>query len=218
MTVSSQAQSMMRLARGGSYSLSRDVLKHRIYDARLFGTTAADATLFVNPIGATWGAATKTLSETNMYDTGKLPNGQVMIFTRMGIQCITFASVTGNITHQLGQAFIDLLHSSVFEIKIQGREWDQQIHGSEFLPTLAFIGDTGGTSTVFRAGDTISSGWVNLAPTPIVLDQLVSFSVIHRLGNPIAAVTTILDAAATALNGANSVMLVTLEGLLTRAK
>ena len=218
MPLSAAAQGLISLQKGGTYSLSRDALKHRVYDTRFFDTTIADYTFFMQPIGSTWRIGAKTLTETNMYDAGKLPNGQVMIFTRMGIQCIPYLAVDGSNGAELVQAFYNILDSSVFEIKIQGREFDYQIHGSEFLPIVHSSGNTGGTNIGFRVGDAITSGWSKLDPTPIVIDQLVSFQVIHRLNNPDTNVVTVLNASATLLNAAYSTMKVTLEGLLTRAK
>lgn len=220
--LSQAAQGLISLQRGGTYSLSRDALKHRVWDTRFFtAATVNDYTFFMQPIGSAWvpGQGNKTLNETNMYDTGKLPNGQVMIFTRMGIQCITHMALTGTNGDDLMQAFYTVLDTSLFEIKIQGREFDYQIHGSEFLPIVKVSGNTGATNVGYRVGDAITSGWSKLDPTPIVLDQLVSFQVLHRwAANPHASVVTVQSAAATELATAYCTMKVTLEGLLTRAK
>lgn len=216
--LSDAARQELMLATGGSYSMARDALKHRVWDTRYFGTTISDHTFFVQQIGSAWNIGTKTLTETNMRDSGKLPNGQVMVITRMGIQCVTYQAIDAATGHQLAQGFIDILTSSVFEVKIEGREWDYQIHGGEFLSTIPVIGNTGATNVGYRLGDSIASGWSNLKPTPIIVDQMVGFSVIHRITQPNTTVLAVLNAACTALNTGASVMRVTLEGLLTRAK
>lgn len=217
--LSEGAKYLLGLARGGTYSTARDALKHRVYDTRFFAAVAGDATMFLQPIGAPWRAGNKTLTETNMRSAGQLPNGQVLLVTRMGVQMISFFDATAAANPEvLAQCFIDVMHSSVFEIKIEGREFDYQIHGSEFIPALAVTGNTGAVNITHRVGDFWATGWSKLDPTPIIIDQLISFSVIHRLGNPDPAIVTVLNNATTALLAANSVMQVTLEGLLTRAK
>jgi len=218
MPLSQAAEGLIGLQRGGSYSLARDALKHRVYDSRVFATTVSDFTFFSQPVGAPWRIGTKTLSETNMYDNGKLPNGQVFLITRMGIACISFMTSAGVVANTASQSFLNLLHSSTFEIKIQGREFDYQIPGAQFVPMPIANFGLAAAANGHRIGDMIASGWTNLDPTPIVVDQLVGFSVVHRMANPDTNITTVLNAAATVLNTANSTMMVILEGLLTRAK
>jgi hypothetical protein len=154
-----------------------------------------------------------------MYDTGKLPRGQVFLAIRMGIQCIIPPALDATVSDDYIQSFIGILDSSVFEVKITGREYDYQIHGSEFLPILKISGNTGSTSTVVTGGAVYpQAGWSSLKPTPIIIDEQVSFNVKQTLANPDSNVDTILDTYASLLNGAYATMKVTLEGLLTRAK
>lgn len=219
MSVSQQAMDLLQIMKGGSYSLSRDVIKHRVWDTRYFTATHDDNTFFTQQIGAAWRFGTqKTLNETNMYDSGKLPAGQIFLGCRMSVCFISYMIQTATNADRLAQGAINILQSSVFEIKLQGREWDYQIHGSEFLPRPIAITGTAAAANVARVGDMIASGWSNLMPTPIALDQLVSFSVIQRLGNPDANVDLSLDAACALFASTYSTMQVTIEGLLTRSK
>lgn len=220
--LSQAARELIQMQRSGSYGTERDVLKHRVYDSRFFAAAGVvtDNTFFVNQIGSPWRVGTKTLSETNMVDSGKLPAGQIFLVVRMSVRCITFAIPAGIVPSQLEQSFINVLDSSVFELKIQGREFDYQIHGSEFLPRpLAGAGTLAGAYS--GAGMCVTTGWTKLDPTPVVIDNLVSFQVIQRLGNPDPAISGaggVLGLSTIALNAANSVMQVTLEGVMTRAK
>ena len=217
-----QAVENLKLGQGGSYSLARDAIKHQIWDTRYFSTAVADWTFFQQPLNAPWRVGVKTLNETNLNDSGKLPNGQTMLFTRFGVALIVPIAAANTNSLQLARAFNNLLQSSVFEITISGRAFDFQIHGSQFLPRPISIygpedNDTAASFGV-RVGDMIASGWARLDPSPIFVDQLVSFSVLHRMGNPDTGVKAILDADSSALYGDYATLQVTLEGFLTRAK
>jgi len=218
MPLSREAEGLIALQRGGSYSLARDALKHRIYDSRVFATTMTDATFFSQPIGSPWRIGVKTLSETNMYDNGKLPNGQVFLATRMGIACISFATPAAVTGQTMSQAFLNVLQTSTFEVKIQGREFDYQIPGAQFTPMPIANFALASAANGNRVGDMIAYGWSSFDPTPIVIDQLVGFSVQHRLGNPDTNVVTVMSASCAVLNTGNCTMMVIIEGLLTRAK
>lgn len=212
------ARNLLSMMSYGSYSASRDILKHRVWDQWLLPAARANHTFFSQPIGSTWGAGVKAIGETNLYDTGKLPNGQIMVVQRMGVLGITNGGVAATNGDLLVEGFMNVLDSSVFEIKIQGREWDYQIHGTQFTPNFKALGNTGATNINYRVGDYIASGWSKLDPTPIVIDQLVGFSVELTLNNPIAAIVTKIDASLTALNTAGATLMVVLEGVLSRAK
>jgi hypothetical protein len=218
-----QAVEYIKLGSGGSYSLSRDAIKHRIWDTRQFGTTASDFVFFSQPNGATWTTGTtKSTNETNIFDSGKLPNGQTFLINRFSVGLIVPIAAASTEAVQLARAFNNILQSSYFEIIIQGRAFDFQIHGSELLPRPISVygvedNDTNGSFGV-RVGDMLASGWAKLDPAPIFVDTLVSFSANHRLNNPVTAVKTLLDADATLLNTALGSMICTLEGFLTRAK
>jgi hypothetical protein len=218
-----QAVEYIKLGSGGSYSLSRDAIKHRLWDTRQFGATATDFVFFQQPNGATWTVGTnKSTNETNIFDSGKLPNGQTFLISRFSVGLIVPIAAASTAAAQYCRAFNNILQSSYFEIIIQGRAFDFQIHGSEMLPRPISIygvedNDTNGSFGV-RVGDMLASGWAKLDPAPIFVDTLVSFQVNHRLNNPIAAVKTLLDADATLLDGVYGSMICTLEGFLTRAK
>lgn len=217
MPLTQSAVDLLRLSTGGSYSLARDVVKHRLWDTRYFAATVSNATFFSQQIGQPWRTGLKTKVETNMIDSGKLPNGQVMVFTSISVRFLPEPLLTITTAEDLIQSYFNVMQSSVFEIKVAGREWDAQIHGSEFVPAFAISG-TASAANNHRVGDSIASGVSKLLPTPIVLDQMVSFSVEHTLSNPDTTVLASVNAACAALNTGGCLMQVSLEGLLTRAK
>lgn len=214
-----QAVEYIKLGSGGSYSLSRDAIKHRIWDTRQFGATASDTTFFQQPNGATWrNGGNKSTNETNLFDAGKLPNGQTFLINRFSVGLIVPVAAAATNVSEIGRAFNNLLQSSYFEIIIQGRAFDFQIHGSELLPRPISLYGQLATNSEVRIGDMLASGWAKLDPAPIFVDTLVSFQVNHRLNNPDPNVKTLLDADATLLDGLYGSMICTLEGFLTRAK
>lgn len=214
--LSNAAKQLIDMQRGGTYSLSRDALKHRIWDSRTFSATISDNDYFVQPIGAAWVTGSKTINETNMIDSGKLPAGQVFMICRMSIGCLAQTAAAGVNPNLVEQAFNLVLANSVFEIKVAGRDFDYQIHGSEFLPRPIAVAGT--LAAAYGAGRSITNGWNRLDPTPIVIDNLVSFRVNQRIIQNNATSLAALNAGTAILNTAVSVMQVTLEGFLTRAK
>lgn len=212
-----QALEYLKLGTGGSYSLARDAISHRIWDTRIFGATVTNYTFFSQPVNTVLlGAALKTLNETNVYDQGKLPNGQTFLINRMGVAFKANQGVGGSaIALAQVEAFTSILKNSVFEIKLAGREFDFQCHGSQFLPMP--MQELVGTATQ-RIGDVIGSGWVKLDPTPIFLDQLVSFTLTQTIQNPIPTLATMLNTASAQLGTYYGEMQVVLDGFLTRAK
>jgi hypothetical protein len=230
MAITKTAKNMIQLGAGGSYSTARDAIRHQIWDTRYFSATPSDNTFFAQPIGSAWRVGSKTKNETNLTDSGKLPNGQTFLITRIGVALIsaydTLATGTATGWHNaslVAQAYTNIMQSSVFEIRIAGREYDFQVHGRQFLPSLSINGYNAGTAgSVARVGDTIVSGWIKLEPSPIFLDELVSFNVVQLVQN---ADTTNIQASAKPLNNAfdwlrneAATVQVTLEGMLTRAK
>lgn len=220
MALTQKAQENIALGRGGSYSMSRDAIKHQIWDTRFFpNTTGTDYTFFSQPLGAPWRVGNKSLTEVNISDAGKLPNGQTFMIHRMGIGLLSHYDVSLTTAGDIAQRFINLMQSSVFEIRILGRDFDYQVHGRQFLPSpIALSADSASAVSHIRVGDMIASGWLNLHPAPIFVDQLVSFAIVHRMGNPDTNVKTILDADSSALAAVYADLQVTLEGFLTRAK
>ena len=215
MPLTQKAMDNIRLGSGGSYSLARDAISHRLWDVRTFGATYSDHTYFSQPVSSQFLGGMKTLTETNLYDTGKLPNGQTFLITRVGIA--SQMTATGSLTVDYLQQYQNILTNSVFEIRLAGREYDFQIHGRQFLPTpLAAFAATATTNA--RVGDMISSGWCKLDPTPIFIDQLVSFSVVQRVQNASATLQATLNASSLVLSTYYMQMMVILDGFLTRAK
>ena len=232
MAITKTAKNMIQLGAGGSYSTARDAIRHQIWDMRVFGTSPSDATYFTQPIGSALAIGSKTKTETNLADSGKLPNGQTFLVTRMGVALVSQFDVGSTCTQSaapvcnaalLAQAYVNVMQNSVFELRIAGREYDFQVHGRQFLPSMCINGYNAGTAgSVVRVGDTMCSGWIKLEPSPIFLDELVSFNVSQLCGCPD---TTNIQAASKVLNNSflwlstfYSRMQVTLEGMLTRAK
>lgn len=213
-----QAFEYIKLGTGGSYSLSRDAIKHNLWDTRYFGTTATNNTFFSQPLGAPWRAGNKTINETNLSDSGKLPNGQTFLITHLSIGLQAYTTTANTTGHEAARGFINLIHSSVFEIKVAGRDFDFQVHGSQFLPRPISVSGQLQTNFPVRVGDMMASGIIKLDPAPIFLDQLVSFQVTQEVTNADPAITTILDADSSVLNGVHATMNVVLIGFLTRAK
>jgi len=232
MAITKTARNMIQLGAGGSYSNARDAIKHQIWDTRYFGTSPADNTFFAQPVGAPWRVGSKTKNETNLQDSGKLPNGQTFLITRIGVALISAYDVGSTCTQSaapvamaplVAQAYVNIMQSSIFEIRIAGREYDFQIHGRQFLPALCINGYSSATAgSVSRIGDTIVNGWVKLEPSPIFLDELVSFNVAQLVLNPdttnIVAANKVLNNSFLWLSTFYCTMQVTLEGFLTRAK
>jgi hypothetical protein len=230
MAITKTAKNMIQLGAGGSYSTARDAIRHQIWDTRYFGTTPSDNTFFAQPIGSAWRVGSKTKNETNLTDSGKLPNGQTFLITRIGVALISaYNTLSSGATEGwsnasiVAQAYTNIMQSSVFEIRIAGREYDFQVHGRQFLPSLSINGYNAGTAgSVARVGDTIVSGWIKLEPSPIFLDELVSFNVVQLVNNAdttnIMASTKPLYTAFDWLNNQAATVQVTLEGMLTRAK
>jgi hypothetical protein len=229
MAITKTARNMIQLGAGGSYSTARDAIRHQLWDTRYFAATPSNNTYFVQPVGSAWRVGSKTKNETNLADSGKLPNGQTFLITRIGVALIsayevgTTSAATWPNASLIAQAYTNVMQSSVFEIRIAGREFDFQIHGRQFLPALCLNGYNAGTAgSVARIGDTIVSGWIKLEPSPIFLDELVSFQVAQILDN--ADTTNILAASKPLYNSCEwlyyykCTMQVCLEGFLTRAK
>lgn len=219
MALTAGASRDLALGAGGSYSASRDIQKHFLWDTWLLPATVANHTYFMQGVGSPWGAGVKTINETNLYDSGKLPNGQTFLAKKIGVSCITASPQTNTPAGQLVvQAFVNMLQSSVFEIQIQGRSFDLQMHGSKFTPAISLSQDTAATINSVRVGDYVASGWMSLDDYPIFIDSLVGFSVVQTLGNPIAAIVTVINAGLNRLNGLGATLQLLLEGTLTRAK
>jgi hypothetical protein len=212
----------INLLKGGSYSASRDIIKHRIWDERYIDGTVSDHTFFVNQIGSNWKVGfQKTIIETNMTESGRLPTMQTFIGKRMGVALISPLTTDTAVSEQVVQAYYNILQSSVFEFSVAGRAFDAQIHGREFLSPVAVAG-AGNTDTAAqsptRYGDLIASGWTSLDAYPFVIDNQINFSVLQRFSNPDTTMLPRLTASSTLLKNQYCVLQVTIEGVLSRAK
>ena len=208
----------IELGRGGSYSSARDAIKHYLWDTWIIPAAVVNHTYFQQGVGSVFGAGVKAVNETNLYDSGKLPNGQTFLVKKMSIKCISVFPAAGVNPGDIAQAYVNILQSSVFELKLQGREFDIQVQGSRFLPSLTVYGEHAATFHPFAAGQVMATGTVDLGAYPIFLDNLVSFQVDQIIANPIAATLVVINAGATLLNGLGSTFRICLEGSLTRAK
>lgn len=218
MAITKRLAEDINLGRGGSYSDSRDGIKHQVWDTRNFAATVTDYTFFNQPIGASWNGGSKTLNETNLNNTSQFPNGQTFLAKKMWVKAISNFDTTEATASLFVQDYITVLQNSVFELVIAGREFDFQCHGSQFLPSISISGNNAVTVNQASYGNLMASGCVSFGDAPIFIDQLVTFSVKHRLGSGIAAVNTIANVSTARLNGAESYLQVVLEGTLTRAK
>jgi hypothetical protein len=213
------AAQAIALQDGGSFSNERDVQLHYVYDTRLVPAVAApsDFIYFSQPIGSAYGGGVKGLTETNLYDPGKLPNGQRFTIKRILLSLHSLiAAATVDATLAI-QAYINLIQASTVEIKIPPREFDLQVPGRCFVPAVAVYGHSAANGSL-RAGDTIASGYVSLGDTPIVIDNLVTFQVIHHINSAVAANAVILNANSAVLNTLGASIGIALEGVLTRGK
>lgn len=227
MAITKTAANMIRMGAGGSYSNARDAIRHQIWDTRSFhgATTISNNTFFSQPIGAGYvNSGTKTKVETNLTDSGKLPNGQTFLVTRISVGLLSNYNMgsTGNSSFPkasiLAQAYVNIMQSSVFEIRVAGREYDFQVHGRQFLPSLCVNGENASGLGSSRHGDTVVSGWIKLDPSPIFLDELVSFQVTQTIDNGNSSVVSTLNSSVTWLAAQYAGLQVCLEGFLTRAK
>jgi hypothetical protein len=213
----------LQRVKAGSYSqVSGDVLDHVLYDEVLFAATTARAStsFFTTPIGGAFGTVTKTKQETNMTDPGKLPAGQGFLIKEIGWSLPTINVTADNDAGAVMQAIINILAFSVFEIRIAGREFDLQFPGTMFLPALANRSNSvivAATALQAYSGEFLASGWFKLA-APIILGELVSFSVVHLLGSAVAANQTILNTASDLLATQVAPLQLKLRGTLVRSK
>lgn len=212
--ITKSAMQDLQLGKNGSYSNEGNVLQHTLYDTLTFAATTvrAQSLFFSVPIGTT-----KTLTETNLQDSGKLPNGQTFL-----IKSISFAAMIADIGTDDGinsniSAYVNIIQNSVFEIKIAGREFDMQKPGSEFLPSFMAASISAAANVAAAQSMFISTGEIKLAATPIPIGQLVTFGVVQKTGSATSALQTILNTASNNLNAQNAQLQIRLKGILTRA-
>ena len=218
--ITAQVAKDLQLGKNGSYSNEGNVLQHTLYDTERFAATTARPTtnFFTVPQGqANTAGQAKTLTETNMTDPGKLPNGQTYLVKE--VLANLMANVVGadvDVNTVLA-AYYNLMQNSVFEIKIAGREFDLQKPGSVFLPHNPVSGLVSAINAAPVQSSFISTGVVRLNATPIPIGQLVSFSMVQRTGSGTAALTTIINTASDVLATQVAQLQMHLVGILTRA-
>lgn len=216
------AAEALQLGKNGSYSNEGNVLQHTLYDRTDFQDASVRATTqyFTQPQGQSYMGGNKGLTETNLLDAGKLPNGQTFLIKEVSFAFIPAIVGSDVDTNVLLQAWYNIMQFSVMEIKIAGREFDLQAPGSTFLNPVQVAGRStivDATDRVTTTGDFISTGWIKLASTPIPIGQLVTFSVVQRTSAADSDIVTILNGASDVLEAQNAQTESRLRGILTRA-
>lgn len=214
--ITKKAANALNLQKNGSYSNEGNVLQHTLYDSAFFANTtlAPQTSFFTVPQGGA-----KTLTETNLSDSGKLPNGQTFLIEKVGI-CLKALLAGDDVdSNVVLAAFYNIIQNSIFEVKIAGREYDLQLPGSVLLAPI----QTAARGTVITAtdrpvntGNMLASGWFKLGTTPIAIGNLTSFSVVMKSGSGNAAIATILNTASAALYTQLAQIEFRLGGILTR--
>lgn len=218
--ITAQVAKDLQLGKNGSYSNEGNVLQHTLYDTERFAATTARPTtnFFTVPQGqANTAGQAKTLTETNMTDPGKLPNGQTYLVKEVLANLLANVVGADVDVNTVLAAYYNLMQNSVFEIKIAGREFDLQKPGSVFLPHNPVSGLVSAINAAPVQSSFISTGVVRLNATPIPIGQLVSFSMVQRTGSGTAALTTIINTASDVLATQVAQLQMHLVGILTRA-
>lgn len=212
--ITKSAMEDLQLGKNGSYSNEGNVLQHTLYDTLAFqATTMRPQTIFFN----TGQTATRTLTETNLQEAGKLPNGQTFLIKGMSLALIAGFVGADTDVNTILSAYYNIIQNSTFEIKIAGREWDLQKPGTSFLPPVVNASLNSAANGAFPQGQFITTGACKLNATPIPIGQLVSFQVFQKSGSGTGAITAILNTASDVLATQNAQLQVRLEGVLTRA-
>lgn len=209
-------------AQQGSYGTSGDILDHVLFDSLPFAATTvrAQSTFFSVPVGGAFGAGTKTQVETNMALQGQLPRTQNLIVKAWSIALVGMVVGADLDATTVVSAFTNIVQGSVFELHLAGREFDTQVPGTVFLPSVYVNARTtivDATDRTFGTGSIVTSGWMSL-DIPVTIESSANFSVIQRTGSAIAALVTLLNTASDVLATQNAALQVRLKGWLTRGK
>ncbi len=204
----------LALGRNGSYGPDGNVLQDSLWDQQAYAATTVrpTSTFFSVPQGLT-----KGLTETNLTDPSKLPNGQTFLVKAICLGLIGNVVGADTDTNTVLAAYYNIVENSVFEIKIAGREFELRKPGKEFLPAIALSGIASAANAAPSQAYHIANGKIALKATPNPFGQLVTFQVLQRTASLIAAVQTIINTASDVLNTQNAQQHVRLEGILTRA-
>jgi hypothetical protein len=186
----------------GSYGAGRDMIRHQIFDKSVVQNLQEEI-FFVEPQGAT-----KDASQTNLRASGQLPEGQ-----SFGAQLLSVAMVnkgTADALFTQAQRFIEVVQESVIEIQLASREFELQISGHAFFPSLMTVGIPAASAQATAIGGNTASGSIVCKPE-IIISQRVSFRV--RMFSPASQATN-----KTALNSAGVKYVWALDGWLARRK
>lgn len=218
---------------GGTYGKGGDVLDHYLWDTEGFANTTvrAETRFFQKGFGGSYGytaGATKTLTETNLTDTGRLAAGQSFLVKAISLAFHANLEVeqnteANNIASKLAESWYTLLRGSVFEFKFANQDFSWQAPGHIFLPSMSIAAVQDAQSTVadsrpvpVSVGNFGHYNWISIK-TPLVIGELVSFSVVMKSGQGDIAALQSGDATS-ALFAAKSLVSVILKGTLTRSK
>lgn len=218
---------------GGTYGKGGDVIDHYLWDTAEFANTTvrAETRFFVKGFGQGFGytaGATKTLTETNLTDTGKLPAGQSFLVKAISISFldnleVAQATEANQVAAARVSAWYTLLHGSVFEFRFANQDFAWQAPGDIFLPSVSVSAVQNALTTVatsrpvgVQTGAFMHYNWIAMK-TPLVIGELVSFSVNMKSGAGDIAAIQVGDATTTLFDG-KSLMKVILKGTMTRSK
>lgn len=218
---------------GGTYGKGGDVLDHYLWDTSEFANTTArpETRFFSKGFGSSYGytaGSTKTLTETNLTDTGRLVAGQSFL-----VKAISLAfhpnldneqDVSANaIADKLINAWYTYVRGSVFEFAFANQDFAWQCPGHVFLPSIACAATQ--TVTVVaatqlmnqvRVGDFTHQNWISIK-TPLVVGEMVSFNVKMKTQTGDGAAMQV-NPATVDLFANECLMSVILKGTLTRSK
>jgi hypothetical protein len=223
---------MAQLA-GGTYGKGGDVLDHYLWDTEAFSNTTvrAETRFFNKGYGANYGytsGATKTLTETNMVDTGKLSAGQSFLVKAISLGFHTNLEddqslVANQIASKIMTAWSTMLRASVFEFRFANQDFAWQAPGHIFLPSVSISAnqtsamvDATSRPVGVQVGDFNHYNWISIK-TPLVIGELVGFSLLMKSGTGDIAACQVGDATSD-LFAAKSLMSVIMKGTLTRSK
>lgn len=212
--ITKEVRNDLLLGSKGSYGNDGNVLQDSLWDQITFAQTTARATttFFSVPQGTT-----KGLTETNLTDPSKLPNGQTFLTKCVAIGLIANVEGADVDANVVLASYYNLIENSVFEVKIAGREFDFRKPGKEFLPSVAISAIASAANPAPAQSYFLANGKIKLQATPIPFGQMVTFQGIQRTASLIAAVQTIVNTASNTLYTQNAQMHYRFEGILTRA-
>lgn len=214
-TLGPQTAHALGLARAGTYQGPSDVQDHYLWDTLPFPATAQEMKFFVTPQGGN-----KSFAQTNMIDSGKMPTGQSFVCFAVRPMLVLHAAANALPNDPLVSTpvindFFRVMENSAVQIQFQNNSYQLQAPGSNWLNNVNFASAaTDASNTVYgRVGDYNHKNWLPLH-TPIIIGELVAFS-LSVFPNPLDAMTT---TALAALNTATCQLQWVLKGTLERLK